>query len=48
MPDSILERYRNSVAVERLTAEEMRQLGNELIAMADEAESDLSEAEMHD
>jgi hypothetical protein len=42
------EHYENSVAVETLTAEEMRQLGHELIAMADEAQPDPSEAEMHD
>jgi hypothetical protein len=42
------EHYGNSVAVEILTPEEMRQLGHELIAMADEAQPDPSEAEMHD
>ena len=42
------EHYGNSVAVETLTPEEMRQLGHELIAMADEAQPDPSEAEMHD
>jgi hypothetical protein len=31
-----------------LNFRELRQLGSELIAMADEAESDLSEVEMHD
>jgi hypothetical protein len=37
-----------SVETRTLTPEELRQLGQELIAMADEADPNLSEAEMHD
>ena len=49
------EHYGYSTALESLTATELRQLGDELIAMADEMEPeseqediDPSEAEMHD